>query len=128
MINKSDALVGTISDGDIRRGLLRGLDMNSPIDSIIQYEALLASPDMKRQEVMELMESNKIKQVPIVDENRRIIGIHLWDDLSTPVSRPNQMIIMAGGMGKRLLPKTENLPKPMLLIDKKPMLEHIISG
>ena len=59
VINNSDVLVGTICDGDIRRGLLRGLDMNSPIDSIIQYEAFLASPDMKRQEIMQLM---KVKE------------------------------------------------------------------
>jgi dTDP-glucose pyrophosphorylase len=126
VINDSGALEGTICDGDIRRGLLRGLNMSSPIKSIIQYDALVVSPEVKREEVMQLMEINMIKQVPIVDENRQIIGLHLWADISIPPVRSNLMVIMAGGFGKRLLPRTENLPKPMLLIDNKPMLEHII--
>ena len=126
VVNKLDILVGTISDGDIRRGLIKGLDVNSGIDTIIQYDALLVPPDMERQLVVQLMETNKIKQIPIVNEKHQIIGLHLWDDISIPPVRPNLMVIMAGGMGKRLRPQTENLPKPLLTVANKPMLEHII--
>ena len=126
IVNKLGVLIGTICDGDIRRGLLRGLDMESGIDTVIQYDALLVPPDMERQLVMQLMEANKIKQVPIVDEKHQILGLHLWDDISIAPARPNLMVIMAGGMGGRLRPQTNNLPKPLLSVANKPMLEHII--
>jgi len=126
IVNKLGVLLGTICDGDIRRGLLKGLNMGSEIDTLIQYDALLAPPDMDRQLVIQLMEANKIKQVPIVDEKHQVIGLHLWGDISKPVSRPNLMVIMAGGMGTRLRPQTESLPKPLLPVGNKPMLEHII--
>ena len=126
IVNKLGVLIGTICDGDIRRGLLRGLDMESGIDTVIQYDALLVPPDMERQLVMQLMEANKIKQVPIVDEKHQILGLHLWDDISIAPARPNLMVIMAGGMGVRLRPQTNNLPKPLLSVANKPMLEHII--
>mgnify|MGYP001227741533 CR=1 FL=1 len=126
IVNKLGVLKGTICDGDIRRGLLRGLDMESGIDTVIQYDALLVPPDMERQLVMQLMEANKIKQVPIVDEKHQIIGLYLWDDISKNSTRPNLMVIMAGGMGTRLRPETEKIPKPLLNVANKPMLEHII--
>lgn len=124
--NKDDILEGTISDGDIRRGLLRGLDMNSPIAEIIHRSALVAPPEMGRDLVMQLMVANKIQQIPVVDDRRRLVGLHLWDQINTPPSRRNLMVIMAGGMGTRLRPHTENCPKPLLPISGKPMLEHII--
>jgi len=64
--------------------------------------------------------------VPIVDEKHQILGLHLWDDISIAPARPNLMVIMAGGMGVRLRPQTNNLPKPLLSVANKPMLEHII--
>jgi NDP-sugar pyrophosphorylase family protein len=75
---------------------------------------------------MQLMVANKIQQIPVVDEHRRVVGLHLWDEVSTPPTRSNVMVIMAGGMGTRLRPHTENCPKPMLSVAGKPMLEHII--
>ena len=126
VVDHSGVLLGTICDGDIRRSLLKGLNMNSSIDSVIQYDALLVPPEMGRQLVMQLMEANKVKQIPIVDENHQIIGLHLLDDLNILPKRPNLMVIMAGGMGKRLRPQTESQPKPMLTVANKPMLEHII--
>jgi NDP-sugar pyrophosphorylase family protein len=75
---------------------------------------------------MQLMLANKIQQIPVVDQQHKIVGLHLWDELTTPPTRPNLMVIMAGGSGKRLLPHTENCPKPLLPVAGKPMLEHII--
>jgi dTDP-glucose pyrophosphorylase len=126
IVNASGVLQGTISDGDIRRGLLKGLDLGSPIKDIIQRNALVVSPDMSRDIVMKLMVANKIQQVPVVDEQHRVVGLHRWDEVTTPPNRPNLMVIMAGGMGTRLRPHTENCPKPLLPVAGKPMLEHII--
>ncbi len=124
--NEAGVLEGTVSDGDIRRGLLKGLDLSSPLTSIIHRNALVVPPEMGRDLVMQLMVANKIQQIPVVDELHHIVGLHLWDEITTPPSRPNLMVIMAGGMGTRLLPHTENCPKPLLPVAGKPMLEHII--
>ena len=126
VVNEAGALLGTISDGDIRRGLLKGLDLSSPIASIVHHNAIVVPPHMGREMVMQLMTANKILQVPVVDENHHVVGVHLWDEITTPLLRPNIMVIMAGGMGTRLRPYTENCPKPMLPVAGKPMLEHII--
>lgn len=119
-------LVGTLTDGDIRRGLLRGLDMNSSIDLIVNREPLVAPPQLSRETVLQLMQANKIHQLPVVDEHRRVVGLHLWNELIAPGHRTNLMVIMAGGKGTRLRPHTENCPKPLLPVAGKPMLEHII--
>ena len=126
IVNTSGVLEGTISDGDIRRGLLKGLNLDSTITNVIHRNALVVSPDMSRDIVMKLMLANKIQQVPVVDEQHRVVGLHCWDEITTPANRSNMMVIMAGGMGTRLRPHTENCPKPMLLVAGKPMLEHII--
>ena len=126
VVNKSNQLLGTVSDGDIRRGLLKGLDLHSPIATIVHKNALVAPPEMSRDIVMQLMVANKIQQIPVVDVNRCVGDLHLWDAITTPTVRDNLMVIMAGGLGTRLLPHTEECPKPMVLVSGKPMLEHII--
>jgi len=126
VVNEAGELEGTISDGDIRRGLLKGLDLNSPIVSIIHRNALVVPPEMGRETVMQLMVANKIQQIPVVDECRHVVGLHLWDEITAPPARANLMVVMAGGLGTRLLPHTENCPKPLLPVAGKPMLEHII--
>jgi dTDP-glucose pyrophosphorylase len=126
MINDGAELEGTISDGDIRRGLLKGLDISSPVTSVINRNALVVPPEVGRAMIMQLMVANKIQQIPVVDENHHIVGLHIWDQITTPPTRSNLMVIMAGGMGTRLRPYTENCPKPLLPVAGKPMLEHII--
>ena len=126
VVNERGELEGTISDGDIRRGLLKGLDLNSPITGIIHHNALVVPPEMGREMVMQLMTANKIQQIPVVDEHHHVVGLHLWDEITTPPTRSNLMVIMAGGVGTRLRPHTESCPKPMLSVAGKPMLEHII--
>ena len=125
-MNKDGKLEGTISDGDIRRGLLRGLDLNSPIESIVYRNPMVVSPDQGRETVRQLMALNKIQQVPVVDEQNHIIGLHLWDEITKPQLRNNLFVIMAGGKGTRLRPYTDDCPKPMLPVSGKPILEHII--
>lgn len=126
VVNEAGELEGTISDGDIRRGLLKGLDLSSPIASVIHRNALVVTPEMGRDVVLQLMGANKIQQIPIVNELRQVVGVHLWDEITTLPARSNLMIIMAGGMGTRLRPYTETCPKPLLPVAGKPMLEHII--
>ena len=126
IVNDKGMLLGTISDGDIRRGLLRGLSMGDSIESIVQRNPLVIPPEMGVEAVKQLMVANKVQQIPVVDDSRRIKGLHLWDEIAIPQPLTNSMVIMAGGKGIRLLPHTENCPKPMLPVAGKPMLEHII--
>jgi dTDP-glucose pyrophosphorylase/predicted transcriptional regulator len=124
--SEDGVLEGTLCDGDIRRGLLKGLDLDSPVSSVVFRSPLVVPPEVSRELVMQLMAANKIHQVPIVGEKRQVLGLHLWDEMMVPAARENIMVIMAGGLGTRLRPYTEACPKPMLPVAGKPMLEHII--
>jgi dTDP-glucose pyrophosphorylase len=126
IIDEAGALVGTVSDGDIRRGLLKGCTLNSAVDEVVHRNPLVVPMDMDRELVLRLMMVNKIQQIPIVTEDNKVAGMHLWDSLTSVPKRNNRVVIMAGGLGSRLRPHTLSCPKPMLLISGKPMLEHII--
>lgn len=126
VVSPDDVLQGTLTDGDIRRGLLRGLNLESPINSLVNQDPLVVPPQLGREAVLQLMQANRIHQLPVVDDKRRVVGLHLLDELMAPRQRENLMVIMAGGQGTRLRPHTENCPKPMLPVGGKPMLEHII--
>jgi dTDP-glucose pyrophosphorylase/CBS domain-containing protein len=126
VVAPSGSLVGTITDGDIRRGLLRGLNLSSTIDDIVQREPLVVPPQLGREMVLQIMKANRVRQLPIVDDDRVVVGLHLWDEIMAPQQRSNLMVIMAGGRGRRLYPHTDHCPKPMLPVAGRPMLEHII--
>lgn len=119
-------LLGTISDGDIRRGLLKGLRLEAPVSDVLHRNALVAPASVGQDMIRKLMLANKLQQIPIVDEENRVVGLHLWNELTAPSPRTNTLVIMAGGKGVRLRPYTENCPKPMLLVAGRPMLEHIV--
>jgi dTDP-glucose pyrophosphorylase len=124
--DKNNIFKGTISDGDIRRGLLNNMTLDSNIDRIIKKDALIVPDNVDIDTVRSLMSSNQIFQIPIIDKNQKITGLHHWEDISKVAEKENYMIVMAGGMGKRLMPHTEHCPKPLVEVAGKPMLEHII--
>lgn len=126
VIADDGTFAGTLTDGDIRRGLLRGLTLASPIRDIVHRNAIVVPPQWSREMALPLMTANNIRQLPVVDEHHHVVGLHLWDDMKTASSRRNVLVVMAGGKGSRLRPHTENCPKPMLPVGGKPMLEHII--
>jgi dTDP-glucose pyrophosphorylase len=126
LTNEHEQLIGTITDGDVRRGLLRGLGLEAPAAEVAQTAPLVMPRDLDHTAVMQMMRANKIHQLPVVTEDRRIVGLQVWDDLESAPERTNWMVVMAGGMGKRLRPLTEDCPKPMLEVGGKPMLEHIV--
>lgn len=125
-VNEQGQLEGTVSDGDIRRALLKGCNLADRLERVVHRDALVAPPLLGRELVLQLMRVNKIQQIPIVDETRRVVGLHLWEDLSTLPKRSNLMVIMAGGKGTRLRPFTDNCPKPLVEVAGRPMMEHII--
>jgi dTDP-glucose pyrophosphorylase len=125
-VAEGNQLVGTLTDGDIRRAFLKGHRLDSMIDDAINRNPLVVPPEMGRDLVLQLMKVNKIHQLPIVDQEGIVVGLNVWDCILAPAAIDNIMLIMAGGKGTRLRPQTENCPKPMLEVGGKPILEHII--
>jgi dTDP-glucose pyrophosphorylase len=119
-------LIGTVSDGDIRKALLKGCSLDSSVSPHINRNCFHVLPTVPRVEILDIMQARRFKQVPIVDEQGRVIGLHLLHDLLGNISRPNWALIMAGGKGMRLRPLTENIPKPMIKVAGRPILERII--
>lgn len=125
-VGADDVLAGTVTDGDIRRGLLRGVALDGPLTLVMNQSPFVAPPGLPVGAMREIMRANKVHQLPVIDGRGRIVGLHVWDELDVVARRPNLVVIMAGGRGVRLLPHTENCPKPLLPVGGKPMLEHII--
>ena len=108
----------------IRRGLLNGLYLKSTIKSIVNYNALVVPPEISRQMVLQLMMVNRLLQIPIVDEQQKLIGLHLWDEIDSSHTPKFNGDYVGGKV--TLTAHTENCPKPMVLVAGKPILEHII--
>ena len=126
IIDSNNVLLGIVNDGDIRRGILRGLSLEDSIKDVINRDPLVVSSDITKDSVLHLMNHNGLNAIPIVDKKRRVLGLHLINEMIVPEAKNNLMIIMAGGKGSRLLPATKDCPKPLLPVNGKPMLEHII--
>jgi dTDP-glucose pyrophosphorylase/predicted transcriptional regulator len=126
VLDENRKLLGTISDGDVRRAILDGRQLDISVTHVMNRNAIVVSENETRETVLELMQLNGIHQIPIHDQSSAIVGLHIWDELNSVTLRPNVMMIMAGGRGTRLMPNTEDCPKPMLTVSGKPILEHII--
>ena len=129
ILDNSNKLIGTISDGDIRRGLLNGLTINSPSSKIIIRDCFTAKRNTSRKEILKIMRENAISQIPIISEENDFIGLEISDQLLPKSSNffiPNYALLMAGGRGSRLRPITDDCPKPLLPINGKPILEIIL--
>ena len=126
VVDKNDKLLGTITDGDIRRGLLQGLDLNSSIETIIFKTPTVAKISDTKEDILKIALSKKIHQIPVLSENGKILGIQEIEELIQPKNKTNKVILMVGGLGTRLRPLTETTPKPMLKVGNKPILQTIV--
>ena len=123
-VTKDQKMIGTLTDGDIRRGLLNGLDTSAPIISFMNTNFKLIYSNKIDLDEITKCRLNNIKLLPILDENDRIVN--LIDLTKTITKLPLTAVLMAGGLGSRLSPLTDNTPKPMLIVGEKPILEHNI--
>ncbi|MEA2518435.1 MAG: hypothetical protein QOF49_515 [Chloroflexota bacterium] len=119
-------LVGIATDGDIRRALLRGAELDAPLSEILTREFVSVSQLDGRDDVLDLMRARAVSAIPVVDDDGRPIGLHLLHEFIEPVARPNRVLVMAGGRGVRLRPITDTTPKPMLRVAGRPILERIV--
>jgi dTDP-glucose pyrophosphorylase/CBS domain-containing protein len=119
-------LLGLLTDGDIRRAILRGKSLETSCEDIASLEPLTINSSICTKEALELMVKNDINHLPVVDDSGRVIRFLLRRNLAQRGTADLSAVIMAGGYGKRLLPLTEQVPKPMLPVGDKPILERTI--
>lgn len=129
IVDMNKKFIGTITDGDVRRGLLNGLNLKDKINSIINYKPVFLTNQSDRETALKLMKDNFIENIPIINSQKKICGLFYVNELISPKQKKinnTKIVIMAGGLGKRLMPLTKNKPKPLLEIQGKPMLEHLV--
>ena len=125
VVDKSKHLVGLVTDGDIRRGLLNKLSLTDPIAMVMNTNPTVANVGARRDELIDLMESKGILSIPLVKEGL-VVGLETLQGVLSKPKYQTPVFIMAGGFGTRLRPLTDNCPKPMLKIGDKPILETVI--
>ena len=129
VVDEENKLLGTVTDGDIRRGILRGLLYDEPVSKVMNHTPVTGRINISRKEVLDLMRINQVTSVPILNGNMQVAGIEKLEDLLLkPKEKKNIVVLMAGGLGTRLRPLTEECPKPMLRIGDKPLLEIILQS
>ena len=120
-------LLGNLTDGDLRKGLIRSKDLSSKISSIMNTKTKVISDNTSEVDVINLFQNGNIKALPVVDENNILKHCYFEDDFNKSLFHPYEMMIMAGGFGKRMGDLTKETPKPMLKVKGKPILEHMIN-
>lgn len=126
VINNLNQFIGTITDGDIRRGFLSGFNLETKISKIFNSKPIFVDEHKSYDDCLRMMETHGINQIPIVDKNKNIIGLYSNKKTAFKSFIDTTIVIMAGGRGKRLMPLTSKMPKPMLEVSGKPILEHIL--
>ncbi len=126
VIDSEEKLIGTLTDGDIRRGLLNNLKLSDSIESVIFTTPTVCNVSDSKEKILEIALAKNIYQIPIVDDSGRLVGIKEIDVLLKPEGKSNRVVLMVGGLGTRLRPLTNHTPKPMLKVGGKPILETII--
>jgi dTDP-glucose pyrophosphorylase len=119
-------LLATVTDGDVRRGLLRGVSLEAPVTEIMHGNPAAVRSEDGRDGALRVMQRLSVHQVPTLDSEGRVVGIERIDDFVGLQSRDTWIVLMAGGRGIRLRPLTETIPKPMLPVGGRPLLESII--
>lgn len=128
VVDGDGKLLGTITDGDVRRGLLRGLTLSDPALDVANRSPTTVGPRDDRSSILTLMKRKLVHQIPLVDELGHVVGLETLDEMLLPPRRDNLIVLMAGGEGIRLRPLTNEIPKPMLPVGDKPMLESIVEN
>lgn len=128
VVDNENRLLGTLSDGDIRAALLKGTSLEDAIEPIMNRAPTVALMGTPQEEILSLMANRSLRQIPIVDAQGIVRGLELMDELIRRPTKPNRVILMAGGLGNRLRPLTEECPKPLLKVRGRPILEWILES
>jgi dTDP-glucose pyrophosphorylase/CBS domain-containing protein len=134
LVDQDRQLINTISDGDVRRGLLAGTRLTDPVSDLLPIKARTPHPEpvtapagTDRATLLALMQEHSVRQLPLLDRKNRVVDIVILTDFLPQAIRPLHAVVMAGGQGLRLRPLTDELPKPMLPVGGRPLIEHIVA-
>lgn len=119
-------LIGLLSDGDVRRALLNKNDLNTSVRNVMNEKFRFVRQDVARSAALDQLKALGRNHMPILDDDGKVVGLHLLNEMIGTAKLPNIAVIMAGGKGTRLKPLTDNLPKPMVKVAGRPILEHIV--
>lgn len=128
VVDENRKLLGTVTDGDIRRGILRGISLDTPVKEVMNQKPTTVYYYETRDKILAMMKNKAIHQIPVIDDAGRVVHIEVLNKLLQSARRNNWVVIMAGGLGQRLKPLTDDCPKPMLKVGDKPILETIIQN
>jgi dTDP-glucose pyrophosphorylase/predicted transcriptional regulator len=128
VVDEERRLLGTITDGDIRRGILKGIALTEPVSVVMNPRPSVARIEDSRDSILAEMKRKSLHHMPLVDKAGRVVGLDTLDELINPPIKENWVVLMAGGLGSRLRPLTNDCPKPMLKVGGKPLLETILEN
>ena len=128
VVDSDNKLLGTLSDGDIRRGLLKNLSLDDTIEDLYSKSPTIASVNDSNERIIQKAISKQVYQIPVVDDEGKLVDIVNLATLLNITKKRNRVILMAGGLGTRLRPLTQDIPKPLLKVGNKPILETIIKN
>lgn len=133
VVDAERRLLGTVTDGDVRRAVLAEIDLELPVETLLAQkqgsnyaQPITAPADAERSLLLGLLQQHSISHIPLLDQDHRVIGLATRDEFLPDEDSSVQVVIMAGGTGSRLSPLTDEMPKPMLPVGDRPLMEHII--
>ena len=126
VVDNENRLLGTVTDGDIRRALMTGNTMTAPVMMVMQKDPITMTQGDSRQQALQIMREKDLLHLPVLDSNGVVVGLETVRDLLFATQRPNPVLLMAGGFGRRLYPLTRDVPKPLLPVGEKPILQTIL--
>ncbi len=128
VVDDDNRLLGTVTDGDVRRAILKGIQLDESVSRIMNSQPTVAKVNDNKEAILSRMKLKDLKQIPILDDDGRVVSMEMINELIRADERENWVLLMAGGMGKRLNPLTNECPKPLLKVGDKPILETIIQN
>ena len=126
VVDRHRKLLGTVTDGNIRRAILAGADLGQPVAPVMKRKFIAVAEGSSRSEALDLMRARVLRQIPILDRSGRLVGLHLMREMIGADPKENWAVVMAGGRGERLRPITDHTPKPMIRVAGRPILERIV--
>lgn len=128
VVDEQNHLLGTLTDGDVRRGILKGLALSEPVEQVMNRNPITIKEGEGREEILKAMRERMLRQLPVLDESGHVVGLERLDDLLSVPMHDNWVVLMAGGLGSRLGELTKHCPKPLIPVGGKPLLETIIGN
>jgi dTDP-glucose pyrophosphorylase len=128
VIDDQERLLGTVTDGDVRRAILRGTALEAPVSDIMSTSPTSARAGDSRETMLALSKGKRVHQLPLIDDAGHVVGLQTIDHILNAKEQEGIVVLMAGGPGSRLRPLTDTTAKPMLEVGRKPLLEIILES